>query len=92
MPRTLGGDGKRYSLVEVTPSPDGKLVAVHIAAGGGEVGTLRVIDVATAKPLKDTIDRILGPSVSWDPDSKFFFYTRMKKLGPNDSPLGKGTG
>jgi len=87
--QVLGGKDKRYTLGEIVPSPDGKLVTVQIAAGGGEVGTLRVIDATTGKPLKDTIDRILGPSVSWDPSNKFFFYTRMKKLEPNESPNDK---
>jgi prolyl oligopeptidase len=27
--------------------------------------------------------------VSWDPSNKFFYYTRLQKLGPNDSPLNK---
>ena len=88
--QVLGGDDKkRFSLGEVDPSPDGKLVAVQVAAGGGEVGTLRIIDAATGKPLPDNLDRILGPSVSWGPDNAYFFYTRMKKLGPNDSPQEK---
>jgi prolyl oligopeptidase len=27
--------------------------------------------------------------VSWDPSNKFFYYTRLQKLGPKDSPLNK---
>jgi prolyl oligopeptidase len=95
-PQVLGGMGappgtkpKRYTISDFYPSPDGKLVAVEIAAGGAEEGTLRVIDAANGHPLSDSIDRIWGASVSWDSGDKFFYYTRLQKLGPNDSPLDK---
>ncbi len=88
-PKVLGGPGKRYTISDFYPSPDGKLVAVEIAAGGAEEGTLRVIDAASGHPLKDSIDRVWGASASWDPSDSFFYYTRLQKLGPNDSPLNK---
>ena len=88
-PQVLGGAGKRYTIGGFYPSPDGKLVAVEIAAGGAEEGTLRVIDAANGHPLADSIDRVWGASASWDPSDKFFYYTRLQKLGPNDSPLNK---
>jgi prolyl oligopeptidase len=79
----------RFTISDYYPSPDGKLVAVEIAAGGAEEGVLRVIDAANAKPLADSIDRIWGASVSWDTSDKFFYYTRLQKLGPNNTPLDK---
>jgi prolyl oligopeptidase len=79
----------RFTMSDFYPSPDGKLVGVEIAAGGSEEGVVRLIDVATGKPLSDEIDRIWGASVSWDSSDKFFYYTRLQKLGPNDSPLNK---
>ena len=88
-PQVLGGTGKRFAIGGFYPSPDGKFVAVQVAAGGSEEGVLRVIDVATGKPLSDSIDRIWGAEASWDPSDKFFYYHRLQKLGPNDSPLGK---
>ena len=89
-PQVLGGDAsKRFTIGDFYPSPDGKLVAVEIAAGGAEIGVLRIIDAANGHPLPDSIDRILGASVSWDTSNAFFYYTRMQKLGPNDSPLDK---
>ena len=88
-PQVLGGTGKRYTIGGFYPSPDGKLVAVEIAAGGAEEGTLLVIDAANAKTLADSIDRVWGASVSWDASDKFFYYTRLQKLGPDDSPLNK---
>jgi prolyl oligopeptidase len=88
-PQVLGGSKKRFTLGDFYPSPDGKLVAVEVAAGGAEIGTLRIIDAAIGRPLTDSIDRILGAEVSWDASNKFFYYSRLQKLGPNDSPLEK---
>jgi prolyl oligopeptidase len=79
----------RFTMSDFYPSPDGKLVGVEIAAGGSEEGVVKLIDVASGKPLADEIDRIWGASVSWDTSDKFFYYTRLQKLGPNDSPLNK---
>jgi prolyl oligopeptidase len=79
----------RFTVSEFYPSPDGKLVAVEIAAGGSEEGEVLVIDATTGKTLPDAIDRVWGSSVSWDTSDKFFYYTRLQKLGPNDSPLNK---
>ncbi len=87
--KSIGGNPPRYTIGDFYPSPDGKLVAVEIAAGGSEEGVLRILDVSNAKPLPDLIDRIWGGSVSWDPSNKFFYYTRLQKLGPKDSPLNK---
>ena len=87
--QVLGGTGKRFTISEYYPSPDGKLVAVEIAAGGSEEGVLRIIDATTAKPLPDTIDRIWGASVSWDASDSFFYFSRLQKLGPDQSPNDK---
>ena len=46
---------------------------------------LRIIDVASAKPLADTIDRAQYASPSWLPDGRLM-YSRLQKLGP-DSPI-----
>jgi prolyl oligopeptidase len=88
-PQVLGGTGKRYTISDFYPSEDGKLVAVEIAPGGSEEGVLHLIDAASGHALPDSIDRVWGASVSWNPDDTFFFYTRMQKLGANDSPLNK---
>jgi prolyl oligopeptidase len=88
-PQVLGGTGKRFTITDFYPTPDGKLVAVEIAAGGSEEGWVRIIDAANGKVLPDSIDRVWGSSVSWDTSDKFFYYTRLQKLGPTDSPLNK---
>ena len=88
-PQVLGGPKGRFTISTFYPSPDGRLVAVEIAAGGSEKGVVHVVDVGTGKPLNDTIDRVWDSSVSWDPSDKFFFYTRLQKLGPGMTDLDK---
>ncbi len=81
-PQILGATGARFTISDYYPAPDGRFVAVEIAAGGSEEGWLRVIDTASGKPLPDKIDRIWGASVSWDASDKFFYFVRLQKLGP----------
>jgi len=95
-PQVIGGIGappdtkpKRFTITDFYPSPDGKLVGVEVAAGGAEEGVLRVLDADNGKVLTDSIDRVWGSSVSWDPSNKFFYYTRLQKLGPKNTPLDK---
>lgn len=83
------GKPPRFTITDFYPSPDGKLVAVEVAAGGSEEGVVRIINAASGKVLTDSIDRVWGSSVSWDTSNKFFYYTRLQKLGPNSSPLDK---
>jgi prolyl oligopeptidase len=88
-PQVLGGPKGRFTISDFYPSPDGRVVAVEIAAGGSEEGVLHVLDVDTGKPLDDKIDRVWGSSVSWDPSNKLFFYTRLQKLGAGMTDLEK---
>jgi prolyl oligopeptidase len=88
-PQELGGSKGRYTISEYYPSPDGKFIAVEIAPGGSEEGVVRILNVTTGNPLKDTIDRVWGSSVSWDPSDKFFYYTRLQELGPGMTSLDK---
>ena len=85
------GEAKRYTISDFYTSDDGKLVAVEVAAGGSEEGVVRILDAATGATLPDWIDRVWGASVSWDSSDKFFYYTRLQKLGPgmtaNDKEL-----
>ena len=85
----LGGPKERFTISAFYPSPDGRFVAVEIAAGGSEEGVVHVLDVATGKPLNDKIDRVWESSVSWVSSEKRFFYTRLQKLGPGMTELDK---
>lgn len=79
-PAALAGDGKRYSLDSYRASPDGKHVAVGVAAGGSEETVLRIIEIGPAAS-RDTgvaIDRIgFADMTHWQADSRGFFYNRL---------------
>jgi prolyl oligopeptidase len=86
-PELVGGD-RHTSLNAYRLSPDGKYVGYVIATGGGEVGQIHVMDVATGKDLGDVIDSIWGEfAPRWLPDSKSFFYTQMTPPPAGGDPL-----
>ncbi len=69
-------------------APDGAHVAYVISRGGGEVGVLRVLDVATGADLPDAIERIWGEgAAAWLPDGKRFFYTQLAMPSAGVDPM-----
>lgn len=84
------GDGTSHMAVEVAyPSPDGSLIAYHISAAGGEMGTIEILDVETGRTLPERIDRTQQPMISWRPDGRSFFYWRMAKPLPGAAPADR---
>ena len=83
-PESMASDGKHFALDWAYPSPDGKLVAYGLSPSGSEASVLHVLDVATGKPLADTIDRAQFGNVAWL-DARHFTYTRLQKLAA-DAP------
>ena len=66
------------------PSQDGSKVAVSLAAGGSEMGSVHVYDVATGKALADVVPRVSaigGGSVGWKDDGSGFYYTHYPSEG-----------
>lgn len=67
------------------PSPDAKYVAVSLAQGGSEDGTVHVFDVATGKETGDVIPRVNegtgAGSLAWNATSTGFWYTRYPREG-----------
>jgi prolyl oligopeptidase len=66
------------------PSSDGSKVAVSLAQGGTESGTVHVYDVATGHALSDVIPHVTaigGGSVAWETDGSGFYYTRYPREG-----------
>jgi len=67
------------------PSPDAKYVAVSLAKGGSEDGTVHVFDVATGKETGDVIARVNegtgAGSLAWNATSNGFWYTRYPREG-----------
>lgn len=61
------------------PSPSGKLVAFAAApsAAPGELQTVRVINADTGKLLPDSLSHVRYTALTWTPDGKGFFYSRV---------------
>ena len=80
--------GKPHAVLDFAPSPDGRKIAYAIQAGGGEIGTLHVVDVASGKELIPPLDRIRYAGVDWLDDGTGFFYSRLRegyeKLPPTE--------
>jgi prolyl oligopeptidase len=71
--------GTPHAILDFAPSPDGKRIAYAMQAGGSEIGTLHVIDLASGKALLPPIDRIRYAGVSWLDDGSGFFYSRLRE-------------
>jgi prolyl oligopeptidase len=79
-PETLAkATGKPHAIGGFTPSPDGQRVVYAVSAGGSEIGTQHVLDVASGKEVDRPVPAVRGDgAVSWLPDSKGYFYFRLK--------------
>lgn len=71
--------GKTHALMDFKPSPDGRAIAYSVQAGGGEIGVLHVIDLASGKPLMAPVDRIRYADVNWLEDGSGFFFSRLRE-------------
>ena len=72
-------------------SPDGKLVAVSLSAGGSETGDIHVFDSATGKQVHEVVPGVnagtAGGDLAWLADSSGFYYSRYPRggeRGPDD--------
>lgn len=66
------------------PSIDGSKVAVSLASGGSESGTVHIYDVASGAALPDIVPRVTvigGGSVAWSNDGSGIYYTRYPHEG-----------
>ncbi|HWF78012.1 MAG TPA: prolyl oligopeptidase family serine peptidase, partial [Caulobacteraceae bacterium] len=77
-PEAAAAAGTHNSLDYWAASPDGKLVAYGVSAGGSENSVLRFIETATGKELPDALDRAQFGSPSWAPDGGGVFVNRLK--------------
>ena len=71
--------GEPHAILDFSASPDGKRVAYAVQRGGGEIGTLHVVDVDSGRERMAPVDRIRYGSVSWLDDSSGFFYGRLRE-------------
>ena len=78
--------GKRFSIISFSPSPDGKKVAFLVAAGGAELGEIRVVETETGKFLDDRIEPARWYAGAWLPDSTGFLYIRFTNENADAPP------
>jgi prolyl oligopeptidase len=75
-PNTWAKDGAT-ALAEWQPSHDGTKLGYAIQDGGTDWRTIRVLDVATAKPLPDEIKWAKFSNIAWKRDGSGIFYSRF---------------
>lgn len=75
-PNTWAKDGAT-ALSEWVPSEDGKLLVYGIQDGGSDWRTVKVLDVATGKPLADEVKWVKFSNLAWAKDGSGFFYSRF---------------
>jgi prolyl oligopeptidase len=74
-PNALSPDGS-VSLADWTPSPDGRLLAYGLSAGGADWQTIHVRDLSTGRDLDDRVEWMRFSNLSWTRDNRGFFYSR----------------
>lgn len=75
-PNGWAADGAT-ALSEWVPSENGRLIAYGIQDGGTDWRTLKVLDVATGKPLDDEVKWAKFTAVAWAHNGSGFFYSRF---------------
>nr|UXE44871.1 prolyl endopeptidase [uncultured bacterium] len=65
--------GDVTTIVDYTPSPDGRQVVLALSAAGAEFSELRCLDVESRKLLSESIYPSYG-ALGWTMDSRSFFY------------------
>lgn len=75
--------GKTFSVESISPSYDGKKLAIAYAEKGSEVTIIKVLDVDTKQFFKDTIPANAG-FASWSFDNKSFMYVWIKSADNKD--------
>lgn len=87
-PNTAGG-ASVTAINNMSLSPDGRLIAVHQAKGGGEVGEITVYAVASGQPVGQRIQGIWGEfALTWL-DGEVIAYTQMADPALGGDPVEK---
>jgi prolyl oligopeptidase len=80
-PNTWSTDGSA-GLAGWWPSDDGRYVAYNATEHNADEATLHILDVATGKPLLETIAGTKYGGAWWTPDSRAFYYVRLPPPSP----------
>ena len=81
-PNALSPDGS-VSLSQFVPSPDARLLAYSVAAGGADWETVRVRDLTTGADLPDEVKWMRFSGIAWTRDAQGFFYSRYPEPPKN---------
>ncbi|MFI2741585.1 prolyl oligopeptidase family protein [Zhouia sp. PK063] len=79
-PNTFSKDGTT-SLAGMSFSKNGSLVAYSISEGGSDWRKVIIMDVATRKPIEDTLVDIKFSGVSWKENEGFYYSSYDKPKG-----------
>lgn len=80
-------EGVHHVVSRISPSLDGRTLAIAVSANGSEDDRLLIMDVDGKKLYPETIDRCRFASPSWLEDGTAFLYTRMRPLTrPGQNP------
>jgi len=85
------GKGKKFAVSNVSPTDDGKKVAVSVAANGSEDDVVLIMQVETGTFYREKIDRCRFASPSWLPDGSAFLYNRLADLEKSDPDIQKNS-
>lgn len=66
-------NGRKLSVDDMVPSPDGRKVLVSFGVDGVEIAELRVFEVDSGKVLMEGIPQVYAFFVAWLPDSSAFY-------------------
>ena len=77
-PNTLSSDGT-IAFKGGEFSPDGRRFAYGLSSGGSDWEQWRVLDVASGKPLDDTLEWVKFSQSAWAKDGSGFYYSRYEK-------------
>jgi len=83
-PNGWSADGAT-ALAEWVPSEDGSKLIYSIQDGGTDWRSVRVLDVATGKPLSDEVKWVKFSALDWAKDGSGFYYSRFPE------PKAEGT-
>jgi prolyl oligopeptidase len=90
-PNTLSKDGNSQ-VGESAWSKDWKHLGILVQTSGSDWGTIKIMDTATRKFLKDELNWCKHSFMSWTKDNKGFFYARYAAPKHNDvTKAGKET-
>jgi prolyl oligopeptidase len=76
--------GKHASNVEIQPSGDGKYVAIGVSQSHDGY-SIRILDVATAALLSDSIARSFDGDASWSDSNTTFYYRQFQPISSGAS-------